>query len=218
MAEFWFYLTEEENRELIDMIISDGGEFIPSTHYPKKEMEILTDFEMIKKYMLKYNQQFLIQNNKYSSSPIDMRYIKEDGNEYWVKNINKVNGKTVVIVIPSKDFWYVNIQNGGPAIEYVNPRFELIENCYELIFGSLSYSIKYWDTIHEKMTKPPLILVDSYKTYIKFIKKKTIVIKKTGWKTPIWVSKSFLEHAKLEKKSVILLENIIQDCLGNLKL
>jgi hypothetical protein len=215
MPEMNFHLDEKETQELIEIMLSDGSEFIPNTHFPSSDIYILDNYYKINEFFF-LRTHFFVLNVKYKKSSLDIRYVDGEGKEMWVIVYSYVNVKLLPKVLPSKGFWYVNSRNGGPTIDIKYSNFEEKNNIYIVKPGNIGYYTYYWDTLENENLKPPKELIDLYNKYIKFIKKKTIAIKPKNSAWRFWFSKSFLEKARQEKKVIMLWDEKLLDEEGNL--
>ena len=184
-----YCISEAENKDLIQLILDDGGMFIPEINYPSEDYLMIRQYEDLSEFF-NPSCKFLVLNQKYSTIPVEVRHVKND----------------------EKEFWFVSLQSGGPTIEIDYSRFDSIENGYEIIPSDIYYAAKYWDWQNREFFKPPIEIAVSYNHFVKFIKHLTKPVKPKSWVNQrLWISKSFLEKAAIEQKKIILWEETIQD-------
>lgn len=170
MADFNFYINDNERAELISFIISMGGKIIPDLRYPTNDYLICFSTDDYLKVLENGDCKFFVLDDRFSSEPI----------------INSKNR------FSKEPFYSIEQRKGGPYIDLI---FYLGSSQDAAIPYKRSYISYYEKFIHYDSStefKAPDSLKAYYRIIIQFIKSKCKAIKKGG-KT-FWLSEKVIKE------------------------
>ena len=162
MAEIDFFITSDEEIELIEFILNEGTYLIPDCKF-KPELIEIRDIKTYLKYRMDGSGLFFIISPVYFSSPLE---IKSVYNEHYGRII-----------------YYIEQRSGGPTIEFCNSQIYEKAGVNYLSSSCLGHYPTYWNTKTFATEKAPVALKALYAKIIREIKKSNQLktTKRTYW-------------------------------------
>jgi hypothetical protein len=154
MAELGLYFTEEDELIIVAAALEMDCKIIPDVNYSLAQYDSLGSAEEYKRYRSRARLFFFL-SEEFFRCPLEMRKMDKEG-------------KTV---------YYISQRSGGPTIYFLGAG--LFDQADEKFIrpGAIGYHSTFENTFTGRMEKPPVQLVNTYKSLVKAVQKSATRIK-----------------------------------------